>query len=329
MKIIESTSELEKIEKGCVLSIGNFDGLHIGHRQILDTAGKIAVDKNTKLAVLTFEPHPVTILYPEKAPGILTPRLLKRDLLADAGVDLRLVLKTTAHLLSLSPADFIEQFITRTIQPTVIVEGHDFNFGADRAGGIETIEQAAAQTGFDVVVVEPQKATLSTGQTIRVSSTMIRYMLESGHVADAAIALGRAYRLIGKIIPGRGKGRHLGYPTLNMKKPDQVMPAKGVYAGTVEIADTEENACAPGRKIPAVFSIGTAASYGDQNQLLIESHLLTEDAEKFKGCFLAMDFVEHIREQRKFKSEVDLAEQIKKDCREARGSLATEDKNDK
>ncbi len=323
MKIIESISELEKIEKGCVLSIGNFDGLHIGHRYILDTAKKIAADKNTKLAVLTFEPHPVTVLYPEKAPGILTPRLLKRNLFAAAGVDLRLVLKTTAELLSLSPADFIEKFITNSIQPTVIVEGDDFNFGADRAGSIDTIKQAAAQKGFDVIVVEPQKATLSTGQIIRVSSTMIRYMLESGHVADAAIALGRPYKLIGGIIPGRGKGKHLGFPTLNMQKPDQVIPAKGVYAGTVEVADTQESACSGNKKIPAVFSLGTAATYGNQNQLLIEAHLLTEDAEKFKGSFIAMDFIEHIRQQRKFKSESDLAQQIEKDCRSAKQILTT------
>ena len=318
MRIIESTGRLKNIQKGCVLTIGNFDGVHLGHREILTNAKNLAEKKQTEFIVMTFEPHPVAVLYPQKAPGVLTPLELKKLLLAQFGVDCLILLKDGAELLNLSPQDFVHKFLVENISPGAVVEGHDFNFGAERAGNIDTLRKLGVENGFEVSVIEPKTIKLSTGQIVRVSSTMIRYMLESGHVADAAVALGRPYRLAGEIIPGRGVGKKLGFPTLNMKKPNQVIPAEGVYAGFVRIGQRVEETISCGDTIPAAYSIGQARTYGDQFPLLIEAHLLEEDVENLSGKFMAMDFIRRIRSQHKFRSPDELSAQITKDCHDAK-----------
>ena len=226
-----------------MLSIGNFDGVHIGHRAILSTAKKIAAERNVQLVAMTFHPHPLTVLQPRKPRRILTPLEWKKHLLAESGVDVLFVAETTPELLQLSPADFVEQFLVENIRPSVVVEGEDFNFGAGRVGSIHTLYNLGNEKGFKVVTVESEEARLSIGHSVRVSSTLIRNLIEAGNVADAAIALAGPYRLAEKIIPGRGKGKKLGFPTLNLTRPTQLIPAEGVYAGTVEIADSFQNLC--------------------------------------------------------------------------------------
>ncbi|MBN1973858.1 MAG: bifunctional riboflavin kinase/FAD synthetase [Sedimentisphaerales bacterium] len=321
MKIMQSISECRNISKGSVLTIGNFDGVHLGHQEILSFARQKAVQRAAELAVITFEPHPVAILYPEKAPGVLTPLEVKENLLAKYGVDCMIVLRDSAELLRLSPEDFIGNVIVENIQPSIVVEGDDFNFGASRSGNIETLQKLGIECGFKVHVIKSKTITLSTGQVVRVSSTMIRYMLESGHVGDAYAALGRPYRLIEKIIPGRGIGRKLGFPTLNMKVPKQVIPAEGVYAGFVGIGDTYEDVLDCQEQISAVYSIGQARTYGDEFPLLIEAHLLTENVPDVKEKYMSMDFVHHIRAQHKFKTPEELSAQIAKDCETAKEIL--------
>jgi riboflavin kinase/FMN adenylyltransferase len=317
MKVIESKQELEKIKKGCVLTIGNFDGVHLGHQEILYAAKKAAETNRVQFTAMTFEPHPVAILHPEKTPGVLTPLVLKKYLLAQCGVDCLIVLKGDDEFLNLSPEDFVSRFLIKNIQPCTVVEGTDFNFGAGRAGNVDTLKELGTEKGFIVTVIEPKKIKLSSGQIIRVSSTMIRYMLESGHVADACAALGRPYRLLGQIIPGRGIGRKLGFPTLNMKKPNQVIPAEGVYAGFVRVGETIENILTCNEAIPAAYSIGQARTYGEDYPLLIEAHLLNETSGKITGKFIAMDFIQRIRSQHKFNTPEELSAQITKDCEQA------------
>jgi len=324
MRIIEAASELGQITKGCVLTIGNFDGVHLGHRQILTAARQTAEKKQADLIAMTFEPHPVAILYPEKAPGVLTPLEIKKNLLAQCGVDCLIVLKGDEELLNLSPEDFVGRFLVENVQPSVVVEGDDFNFGVGRAGNIDTLWKLGGQRGFEVSVIEPKQIKLSTGQTVRVSSTIIRYMLESGHVADAGAALGRPYRLVEEIIPGRGIGQKLGFPTLNMKKPRQVIPAEGVYAGFVRVGRTPEDVLASRELIPAAYSIGQARTYGDEFPLLIEAHLLKENLGVVTGKYMAMDFVQRIRSQHKFKTPKELSAQITKDCEKAKNILTTQ-----
>jgi riboflavin kinase / FMN adenylyltransferase len=324
MKVVETLSELGQTAKGCVLTIGNFDGVHLGHQEILDAARRAADERGAELVAMTFEPHPVAILHPEKAPGVLTPLALKTDLLAQCGVDCLIVLNDSRELLALSPENFVGHFLVENVRPNAVVEGSDFNFGAARAGTTDTLRKLGAAKGFEVFVIEPRQIRLSTGQNVRVSSTMIRYMLEGGHVADAGAALGRPYRLIEEIIPGRGIGKKLGFPTLNMKKPEQVIPGEGVYAGFVRVGRTIQDVLACKDALPAAYSIGQARTYGDEFPLLIEAHLLNEHAGHTPGGFMAMDFVERIRSQHKFKTPEDLRRQIAKDCEEAKKILATD-----
>lgn len=324
MRTIGTLSELGQIEEGCVLTIGNFDGVHRGHQEILAAAGAAAKERGTELVAMTFEPHPVAILHPERAPGVLTPLDLKASLLAQAGVGSLVVLPSSGDLLSLSPEGFVRRFLVENVRPSLVVEGGDFNFGAARAGSTEILRNLGGQSGFDVLVIEPKEIRLSTGQSVRVSSTLIRYMLESGHVADARQALGRPYRLVGEIIAGRGVGRKLGFPTLNMKEPRQVIPAEGVYAGFVRIGSIAADVLSGGDAIPAAYSIGQARTYGDDFPLLIEAHLLNEAAGAAVGEFMAMDFIERIRSQHKFGTPEDLSRQIAKDCEEAKKILAVD-----
>jgi len=322
MKIIQTISQFEHIPKGCVLTIGNFDGVHVGHQEIIVAARQAADTNDAELIAMVFDPHPVAILHPEMAPGVLTPLDIKKHLLAKCGVDRLIVLRTNHKLLDLSPEDFVGRFLVEHIKPSVIIEGDDFNFGAGRTGNIDTLKKLITEKGFEVRVIGPKKIKLSTGQTVRVSSTMIRYMLEGGHVADAAMALGRPYRIAERIIPGRGVGMKLGFPTLNMKKPKQVIPAEGVYAGFVKTGDYIDDALTSKEKIPAVYSIGQARTYGDDFPLLIEAHLLIEDVGDLISHYMTMGFIQRIRNQRKFKTPEDLSKQIAKDCDLARSILA-------
>jgi riboflavin kinase/FMN adenylyltransferase len=304
-----------------VLTVGNFDGVHLGHQQVLTAAKQTALKKKVELIAMTFEPHPACVLHPEKVFRVLTPLKLKKHLLAEFALDCLIVLKDSSELFGLSPQDFTEQFLVKRIQPAIVVEGEDFHFGAGRGGNIHTLRNLGAEKGFMVSVIESKVAKLSIGRAVKISSTMIRNLLETGKVADAAIALGRAYRLIGQIVPGHGKGKQLGFPTANLGPTGQIIPAEGVYAGFVDTADSEEQVCAAKEKIPAAFSIGRSSTYGPDNRLMVEAHLLTENVGNLLGKWMAMDFVRHIRNQVKFDSEKELAKQIAKDCKKANDIL--------
>jgi riboflavin kinase/FMN adenylyltransferase len=324
MQIIKTTAdlaELPHVQKGCVLTIGNFDGVHLGHQEILTAAKQTAAKRSTELIVMTFEPHPLVVARPQQKPGILTPLSLKKHLLAEAGADCLLVVGTTQQLLDLSPDDFVQRFIVENIQPCVVVEGESFNFGAGRAGSIHTFRELGRKKGFEVCVIEAREAELTSGQKVKVSSTLIRDMLKTGGVADAAVALSRPYRLIGQIIPGQGKGKQLGFPTANLGPTEQIVCADGVYAGFVEIADSEEKVCAARDKIPAALSLGRAQTLGTDIPQLIEAHLLTDKVGDLYGRWLAMDFMDRIRSQKKFDTEKDLTAQIAKDCEKAKQIL--------
>jgi len=322
MRILQTVSGLAKVEKGSVLSIGNFDGVHIGHQRIAASVCRIAKERGAAAIAMTFEPHPVAILHPEKTPGVLTPLALKRHLLSQEGLDCLIILRDSAELLNLSPSAFVKKFLMTNIKPAVVVEGEDFNFGSARQGTVDSLKQFGSKNGFEVVVCPAQKIELSTGQSVRVSSTMIRYMLESGHVADAAAALSRPYRVAGEIIAGRGIGKQHGYPTLNMKSPAQIIPSEGVYAGRVATAESCQQVCTVAAELPAVFSIGQARTYGQDFGLLIEAHILLEGFKRPNGKWMVMDFVSRIRSQHKFRTEEKLVEQIAKDCRKAKEILA-------
>jgi len=322
MRTLTRRSEFGQVPEGCVLTIGNFDGVHVGHQEIFRTARRIAHERGTEMVVMTFEPHPVAILYPQKAPGVLTPLALRLHLLEDYADNCIIVLEDNKDLLGLSPEAFVDEFLMATIRPAVLVEGDDFHFGAGRAGDVRTLTEFGRTKGFEVTVVPARQIELATGQLLRVSSTIIRYMLEGGHVAEAMAALSRPYRLIGPIVSGWGRGRKLGFPTLNMSKPAQIIPGEGVYVGLVETAATEQELWQKRERVPAVFSIGQARTFGEEHPLLIEAHLLIPNVGDMTGRWMVMDFVQRLRSQHKFGSPGELVTQIRKDCEQARAILA-------
>ncbi len=327
MEIIETNSDLSqlaKLKKGCVLTIGNFDGVHLGHQEIINVARKLADQRHSELVLMTFEPHPVAILYPEKAPGVLTPIVLKKHLLTQFGVDCLVVLESSYRILNLSPESFIDEFLLKSVQPDVVVEGEDFNFGYGRSGNVRILKELGERFSFEIVIVPGKEIKLADEQNARVSSTLIRHLLHKGKLTDTAQALGRYYRLSGQTTLGKGKGRKLGFPTANIDPANQIIPAEGVYAGFVEIADTEEQLCESKSKLPAAFSIGRAKTFISDHPLLVEAHILEQDPGDLYGKYLAMDFVKFIRHQQKFSSPQQLSTQIAKDCQYAKEILTTE-----
>ena len=174
--------------------------MHLGHKEILIAAKKAAAERRVPLVVMTFEPHPLAVLRPGRAPSVLAPLPLKEHLLGQFGADYLFVVESNRDLLSLSADEFIQRFLVENIRPGLVVEGESFNFGSGRSGGAQTLVEAGKENGFEVSVVPPKEVCLSGGRTAAVSSTLIRELLATGSVADAASALGRPYRLIEKIV---------------------------------------------------------------------------------------------------------------------------------
>ena len=324
MKIIDSISALRAIEKGWALTIGNFDGVHLGHRQIIEATKEAARDHSAcGTAVMTFEPHPVAILYPEKAPGVLTPLELKARLLADCGVDCLIVLKDSPQLLALSPEAFIDEFLMATVEPAVVVEGPTFNFGKNRAGNIDTLRRLGEERDFKVIEVDgymmqDEGAGGGGGESVVCCSSLIRRYLHAGNAAAAKSALGRPYRLIGTVVPGRGVGSEMGFPTANIEPLEQIIPAHGVYAGRVTIGSDVRDVCNTSHRLGAVFSIGHAKTFSDVSGLLVEAHIMEGNVPDLNGKFLALDFVQHIRPQQKFETRGELKAQIERDCQRSK-----------
>jgi len=324
MIIVNSMEKLASICDKWVLSIGNFDGFHKGHQQIVSTAMQAAKAQDCKMAVITFRPHPAAILRPERAPGLITNFEMKCKNLGDFGVDAMVAIEDSYALLNMSPEKFVDDFLMKNIKPAAIVEGDNFHFGYGRSGSVQTLQRLGQTRGFDVVIVQLMKMVFPDGQQ-RVSSTLIREFIESGRVEDAATAMGRDFQLVGEVITGRGIGRKLGFPTANINPTGQIIPSEGVYAGWVTIADTLQQACQNDGKIPAVYSIGRAKTFIGDKPLLIEAHILAENEQVKAGLYgkwLNMDFAIKVRDQQRFEDVEQLKKQIAFDCQTARDTLA-------
>jgi riboflavin kinase/FMN adenylyltransferase len=313
MRVFDST-QLDEVQKGGVVSIGNFDGVHLGHQGILLTAREKY--PHDELSVMTFEPHPAAILHPEKAIGMLSPLPMKIRLLQQHGVEQLIIITDSLKLLNLSPKDFVNEFLVKTLLPKAIVEGPNFSFGYGRSGTLDSLRDFGRQIGFDVCEVPYRQIHLDKDRrSVVCSSSMIRRFLEEGQVYDAAVVLGRPYRLVGKVISGRGIGRQLGFPTANIQPENQSIPSEGVYAGYVITGDTLETVCIGGVPRPAVFSLGRAKTFLTDHPMLIEAHILQPHVEELYGKYMAMDFVKRVRGQKRFETRQMLIEQITVDCK--------------
>jgi riboflavin kinase/FMN adenylyltransferase len=260
-----------------VLTIGNFDGVHLGHCALIAQAHSLARSgangKQLPVIAVTFDPHPATVLRPGKVPPRLTSIEQRAALLRQQGVDSVIVLEPTPELLSLTPRQFMEQMIQRC-NPAVVVEGANFRFGHHREGDVHQLGELGRELGFEIQVVDPVETGLCDQLSVVVSSSLLRWLLNRGRVADAAHCLGRLYSLSAKVITGAGRGRTLDVPTANLDTPSldgQLLPANGVYGGMVHLDD--------GTAYAAAISIGTKPTLekGDHAPRVIEAHLLDFD----------------------------------------------------
>ncbi len=308
--IVKQINGLEQVPdalQGCVLTIGNFDGVHRGHQQILAQAGLFGDRTDHMVVVLTFDPHPLEIVSPGRAPQRLMPLSEKVCRLTQAGADAVVVARSEPALLSLEPDDFIETFIERKFKPSYVVEGWSFRFGKGRKGTADVLRDLGARHGFEVFIVEPVRLQVADDETVLVTSSMIRELIREGQVDRAHLCLGRPYALFGEVATGHGRGSKLGYPTANLGQIDQLIPAEGVYAGRAEVC---------GGSYDAAVSIGTTPTFGSSS-LQVEAFLLDCTVELY-GQPMKLEFLRFLRGQQRFESAEALAEQIEQDVRQVR-----------
>jgi len=295
---------------GCVLTIGNFDGVHRGHQAIVSTVADLASAAQVRAVVVTFDPPPDRIVRPDDPPQRITPHERKCLLLAQAGVDLVVTAPTDEAFLAMTPQEFIRYVVMERFAPRCIVEGRNFFFGLGRSGNVDTLRSLGDKEGFAVKVVEPVRVALCDGQH-RVSSTLIRRLLREGRVQDAGVCLGRPFALWGQVVAGQGRGRVLEFPTANIAVADQITPGDGVYAGWATIC---------GATYPAAISIGVKPTLGPAERT-IEAFLIDEhraDQGDLYGLAIELKFVRRLRDQQKFDGMDALRKQIAKDVESVR-----------
>ncbi len=295
---------------GVLLVIGNFDGVHRGHQALLRAGRHRADAAGTKLVVMTFDPHPSAILAPDRVPPTLTPLPEKERLIAEHGADVLVVVRSDPGFFALAAEDFITDIIMERFAPVAMVEGHSFRFGHRRGGDVDTLRAAGARLGFEVEVVEPIRIALGGHPDAIISSSLVRNLLDSGSVDQAAQCLGRSYALIGMVARGQERGRTIGFPTANLAVAGQLVPAEGVYAGrAITAAGTHA----------AAISIGRNLTFG-QAPRTVEAHLLDFSGDLYDRP-IRLEFLDWLRSHERFESAGALREQIQRDVAATRSAI--------
>jgi len=302
MQVLEGLDGLRRLGPGSVMSIGNFDGVHLGHRHILDTARRLRSSlPAARIVLVTFEPHPLTVLRPAAAPPRLSPLAIKRSLLESAGVDDLIILPPGRQVLDLTAEQFWA-ILRDDARPALLIEGPDFSFGKDRGGNIERLRVWCEGTAVRLHVIDPVRVPLLDLQVVPVRSSLIRWLIRHGRARDAAICLGRPYTLQGHVIEGHRRGQTIGVPTANLDTVDQLLPADGVYAGRCEV---------DGHVYAAAISIGVAPTFGDSRRQ-IEAHLIGFTGDLY-GRTLQLELIDWTRDQIRFHGVDALKAQLARD----------------
>lgn len=294
-----------------VLTVGVFDGVHRGHLALIERARALADAhaEGARVVALAFDPSPRAVLSPGSAPPMLTTFEDRADLLLDAGADEVLRLEPTPDLLALSPGDFVERCLM-PLRPIAVVEGPDFRFGAGRAGGVDTLAELGRDRGFAVHVVPPVEVALCDQSLVPARSSMVRWLLSHGRVADAALVLGRPHEVGGVVVQGDRRGRTIGFPTANLAG-GAMPPGDGVYACVATLED--------GRRVPAAVNVGERPTFGGV-QRRVEAHLIGfepgADAPEY-GWAMRLAFVSRLRDQVRFGGVDQLAAQLGRDVARA------------
>ena len=285
-----------------VLALGNFDGVHLGHQAIFQHVVARAREVAGTSMMFTFEPHPLQVLAPEKAPPLLTTYEQKIRLIAAFGITVGLRVPFTEQFARQEPMEFVREVLWRRLGIYEVVVGHDFRFGHRRAGTVDFLQAEAEHFGYQVTVIPA----IMQDDTV-VSSSNIRRLLLEGHVEQAARLLGRYYAIEGPVVEGFRRGRQLGFPTANVRSINAIVPRKGVYAVRVEWEK---------RLYPGVANVGYNPTFGNQ-ALSVEAHLFDVDVHLY-GATVYVEFLHRIRDECKFASVGELAAQIACDVQDAR-----------
>lgn len=296
-----------------VVTIGNFDGMHRGHRHVVaqarEVAQRVGVDR---VVAVTFDPHPIAVLRPDHAPAALTTIEERTRLMAEAGVDDVLVIPFTRDIAAWSPQEFIDRILLDTLHARAVVVGANFRFGNRAAGDCNLLRAVGAERGFEL-----EEVTLDGGPQVW-SSTYVRTCLAAGDVSGAAEALGRPFTTRGVVVKGDQRGRELGYPTANVGVGEgAAAPADGVYAGRLTVLDGPD----AGSTYPAAISVGTNPTFAGERERRVESYVLDRDDLDLYGHEVEVAFVEHVRGMARFDSVDELLEAMAGDVADTRRAL--------
>lgn len=285
MRIWRSLDDITADLGRTVVVIGNFDGVHRGHRKVVARARAVAAEQGVdRVVAVTFDPHPMAVLRPEHAPLSLTDVESRSALLAEAGVDDVYVIAFSREIAAWSPQEFVERVLVDGLHAKAVVVGANFRFGARAAGDVATLREEGERHDFVVDGIA-----LDGGPQVW-SSTYVRTCLAAGDVEGAAEALGRPYTLAGRVVGGERRGRQLGYPTANVPTHGLAAPADGVYAGWLSLPDTPDQAA-----LPAAISVGTNPTFDGERERRVEAYVLDRSDLELYDVRVQISFVARIR----------------------------------
>ena len=305
-RLLRDVQQLPSLCTGGALAIGNFDGVHLGHAQLIERLLKAAERCGGPAVVLTFDPSPLSLLKPEVVPPRLTTIERRADLLIRLGVDWVVAYPTQRSTLQWSPQEFFESIVVQRLRARAVVEGENFFFGKDRQGNVETLRELCDTNGLQLDVV---RMAVSGEQVI--SSSRVRELLLRGEVAEAKRCMTAPYAISGQVVRGAQRGRDLGFPTANLAEITTLVPGPGVYAATVELA---------GRVYRAAIHIGPNPTYGE-NQVKVETHIIGFQGDLY-GAILSVEFHLRIRDVKRFSNVEDLRSQLQRDVAQAAAEVA-------
>ncbi len=304
-RIFHSLDEVPPDFGPAALTIGNFDGVHAGHRAILRRLRRLASERGLKPSVLTFHPHPAVVVAPARAPRLMTTPEQRAELMREEGIEQVLIMPFNADVARLSAVDFVERVLVARLGAKALLVGHDFCFGYKQSGNVHLLEQLGQRLNF---TVEEVKAVNVRGRLV--SSTAVRRLIEKGEVELAARLLERPYVLEGEVVHGRGVGAKQTVPTLNLATQTQILPATGVYV--TRTRDLEGP-----RRWRSITNAGYRPTFGDSPELSIETFLL-DPLEGETPARIRLEFLWRVREERKFADPQALRAQILRDAAAAR-----------
>ena len=302
MQVIRNLDDLPPTWRSGAVTIGNYDGVHLGHARIVARVLDLARRVHGPAIVFTFDPPPARLLRPDRAPAPLTWIERKLDLLSELGVDLVIAYPTDESFLQLGPREFFDRVVCDRLGAHGLVEGTNFYFGHGRRGNIELLARFCREAALPLAIVEPVQY---QGQPI--SSSRIRSVLAAGNVDSARHMLTKPYRIRGLVIRGAGRGVKLGYPTANLEQVDTLLPAQGIYAGSVPL---------DGRRWPGAISIGPNPTFND-GRLKVEAHLIGFQGDLYERT-LEVEFLARLRDIVRFDRVESLLAQMERDVAAAR-----------